>query len=522
MAEVLAGRRARWAFAAGWIAVTAGVLLHLPMFVMARNMGYRLAGMPMDRGMLAGMGLILGGLTLAAWGLLPARSTGEADAEPAVTVIAPDDAPLSRAHLTLMAVLAAALVIDVMKPASLGFVVPGMIAEYGLARSVVALLPFSALVGTVVGSILWGALADLYGRKAAILLAAILFVGTSICGAMPSFWWNVGMCFLMGAGAGGMLPVTYALIAETMPARHRGWSLVLVGGLGAIGGYLLASGLSWLLQPLFGWRIMWFLNLPTGLLLLLLGRLMPESAKFLIMRGRSAEAIEAMRPFGSAIVRPQVPEPTLTGAPSPPLSAGLAGRTVALSVTALAWGLINFGLLLWLPNDLVARGWSMTVASGLLARSALLALPTVFVAAWLYGRWSAKGALGVMIAVTALGLVGVLAIGARGAGALAPILSVALLIIGGNGVIAILLPYAAETYPLAVRGRATGWVAACTKAGGIAPQVMGMAAAIPPLGVAAMAILAPIGLALVLTLRFGAEPAARSSGSLQRLRPTTS
>ena len=46
---------------------------------------------------------------------------------------------------------------------------------------------------------------------------------------MPDFYWNLGMCFLMGLGVGGMLPIAYALLAETIPARHRGWLMVLVG-----------------------------------------------------------------------------------------------------------------------------------------------------------------------------------------------------------------------------------------------------------------------------------------------------
>ena len=46
-------------------------------------------------------------------------------------------------------------------------------------------------------------------------------------------------------------------------------------------------------------------------------------------------------------------------------------QTVALSVVALAWGLINFGLLLWMPAHLVAKGYSMAVSSGLLASSAV-------------------------------------------------------------------------------------------------------------------------------------------------------
>jgi len=54
-----------WAFAAGCLAVTAGVLLHLPMFWMGRDHGFHLAGMPMGVGMWWGMALILGGILLA-------------------------------------------------------------------------------------------------------------------------------------------------------------------------------------------------------------------------------------------------------------------------------------------------------------------------------------------------------------------------------------------------------------------------------------------------------------------------
>ena len=89
-----------------------------------------------------------------------------------------------------------------MKAASLGFVTPGMRVKYGLTPRTIALLPFVALTGTTVGSFVWGALADIYGRRAAILLAAVMFVGTSICGAMPSFAWNIFMCFMMGLAAG--------------------------------------------------------------------------------------------------------------------------------------------------------------------------------------------------------------------------------------------------------------------------------------------------------------------------------
>jgi putative MFS transporter len=444
--------------------------------------------------------------------LLPKKQTMPATST-AVIVTAPEDAPLGWAHWRLMLVLTVALIIDVMKPASLGFVLPGMMGEYGISRATVAWLPFAALCGTVVGSVVWGVLADLFGRRATILLSAVMFVGTAICGSMPSLWWNVAMCFLMGAAAGGMLPVTYALLAETMPSRHRGWALVLVGGIGAVGGYVAASASAAWLEPVLSWRVLWLLNLPTGLMLIALNAFIPESPKFLLSVGRILEAHTALRSFGCVVNAPADHEGKPVSVPKrarnddAPLH--LVAKTWALSVTAIAWGLINFGLLLWMPAHLVAKGYSMAVSSELLAASGLLAFPTVFVAAFLYARWSSKGALIGSIALTALGLVGLLHLEMASPAAGNPVIPIALLIVGINGIIAMLLPYAAEIYPARIRGRATGWIAACTKGGGLIAQLLSLLGLVPVLGTAALAILASVLLSLGLVWRFCVETRGR-------------
>ncbi|MEO8455358.1 MAG: MFS transporter [Sphingomicrobium sp.] len=507
--STLSDRRGMWAFVLGVIAVTSGVLLHAPMFWMGRHNHFALQGMPIGADMIAGMVAIVGGVAIAAYGLLPRNVSRLLSASKEVVVSPPEDAPLTRAHWTLMAVLVIALIIDIMKPASLGFTIPGMVKEYGVPKATASLVPFFALAGTVVGSIVWGIIADVYGRKASILLSAVMFVGTSICGAMPSLYWNVAMCFMMGAAAGGMLPVTYALLAEMMPSRHRGWALVLVGGLGAVGGYFAASGFSALLQPAFGWRILWLLNLPTGLSLVLLGAFIPESAKFLLARGRREEARRVMERFGSSARQTRPAEQiALERGPSVALTGrAFFGKLIALSLAALCYGLINFGLLLWLPADLVAKGYSMELSSKLLAESALIAFPTVFIVAYLYSGWSTKWSVVGSIAVALSGLAGVLRLEFTGNGS--PVLPVALLIVGSNALIAMLLPYAAESFPLRIRGRTTGTVAACTKAGGMLAQFLAILALVPPLALVSVIVMVPTIAALLLVAWFGKETRGR-------------
>ena len=515
-------RRSAVAFWLGSLIVAIGVVLHLPMYWMGRSMGFMLAGMPMDSEMYAGMALIVLGIVSAGYGLLP-NAAVSADHHLPETLAPPEDAPLTRSHWLVMAVLALGLVIDIMKPASLGFVTPGMRVEYQIGKAAVALLPLSALAGTTLGSFVWGALADIYGRRAAIMLSAVMFIGTSICGAMPSFWWNVFMCFLMGAAAGGMLPVAYALLAELMPTKHRGWCLVLIGGIGALGGYFAASGLSAVLQPTFGWRIMWFLNLPTGLMLIALSPLLPESARFLMHVGRIHEARLTLARFG--VVKQIAPVTEVESGdvhtPVPPVEPRYLGPTIALTLAALAWSLVNFGVLLWLPSALAASehidvGHAVGAAGSIIAKSTLLSAPVVLGCVWLYSAWSTKWSLVAMTAVMTGGLIALL-LREVGVGFLSnPLVPVTLLVVGASGVIAILLPYTAENYPIRFRGRATGWIAGCSKLGGLFAQGLSALALVPTLGVSAAVIAVLSGASLVLVAIFGRETKGRDLRDLER------
>ncbi|MBB3912530.1 putative MFS transporter [Sphingomonas desiccabilis] len=496
-------------FWAGCAAISAGVALHLPMFAMAHQMGNHLAGMPMDGWMYAGMALILVGVPAAIFGALPKHRVRHG-ADAGTMFEAPDATPFGGWHGAVLFVLTLGLIIDTMKPATLGFVLPGMRHEYGIPAASAALLPFVALLGTTVGSFVWGWLADIYGRRVSILLSTILFVSTSICGAMPSFGWNLLMCFLMGCSAGGMLPVVYTLLAEVMPPRHRSWVLVLVGGTGLVGGYLAASGAAHLFEPEFGWRSLWLQGFPTGLLLLALARWIPESPRFLLEQGREAELAQMARRFG--IVRR---EPVLQRPNAAPAAQHHGQLTAALVITALSWSFVTFGLLLWLPSDLQERGYSAGLASGVIASSALIALPTIMLAALLYSRWSSKWTLIGTILLTLFGLAGALLPPVMLASPPLLIAVIAMLVVGSNGMIAVLLPYAAENYALGVRGRATGLIAASSKFGGVAVQGFALIGLIPTLGGAALALLLPMAASAGLVGIVGRETRGRSLRDLE-------
>ncbi|TLM74789.1 MFS transporter [Microbulbifer harenosus] len=489
-----------FAFWLGCAGITAGVLAHIPMFMHAAHMHYHMAGMPMDTTMLVGMGLIPLGLVLATYGLMPRMSDLVSPGD--VQFHVADRLPLNCEHWKLVLVLVVTVAVDVMKPATLGFVMPGMTEEYEITSKSAGTLALVALTGTTLGSVMWGLVADRFGRRAAVLLGALMFIGTAICGAMPSFEWNLIMCFLMGLSAGGLLPITFALMAETIPAAHRGWLLVALGGVGTAGGYLLASGAAALLEPMFSWRILWMLGLPTGLLVIFLNRYIPESPRYLAGRGMAGEARAVLARFagqggqrGSAVSADVVEETVPAQAPGgirQLLSGSYGAITLGLVAAGLAWGLVNFGFLLWLPTNLRELGIAEN-ADALLARSATIALPGVLLVIWLYHRWSSIYTLATFIAFTAIALLAFSLCLWFGFHALWTIAAVtALLLVSASGVIAMLIPYAAEIYPVHLRGTGAGLVAASSKAGGILGAGVGVLGLFENMALAALVIALPL------------------------------
>lgn len=115
----------------------------------------------------------------------------------------------------------------------------------------------------------------------------------------------------------------FALASEYLPVRARGAALLLIAIVGATGGYVLAAVVATVSNAVLpaeqAWRWMWFFGLlPAALVLLVRRRVIPESARYLLSKGRVAEARAAAESMvGPIEATPVQPQPAGAADPSP-------------------------------------------------------------------------------------------------------------------------------------------------------------------------------------------------------------
>jgi sugar porter (SP) family MFS transporter len=173
----------------------------------------------------------------------------------------------------------------------------------------------SALVGCLVGSLVSGGLSDRFGRKRLLILAALLFTVTGVLTALaPSFTIFVANRLLGGVAIGLASNLSPMYIAEISPPEKRG-KFVAVNQLTIVIGILAAQLANWLIaEPVpagataadilaswngqSGWRWMFGAEAVPALLFFLLMFLVPESPRWLVKNGRTAEAGKVLAKVG--------------------------------------------------------------------------------------------------------------------------------------------------------------------------------------------------------------------------------
>ncbi|MEJ5259098.1 MAG: sugar porter family MFS transporter [Anaerohalosphaeraceae bacterium] len=161
----------------------------------------------------------------------------------------------------------------------------------------------SALLGTVIGSLLFGRPADRYGRRTILKVLGILYfvsaVGSALAWGMISF--SI-FRFIGGLAVGGASVISPMYIAEISPARLRG-RLVAITQFNIVLGILLAYLSNWLisLMNLGAWEWRWMFGVEAfpaaAFFLLLFG--VPRSPRWLVAQGRLEEAKDVLNQVGT-------------------------------------------------------------------------------------------------------------------------------------------------------------------------------------------------------------------------------
>ena len=162
--------------------------------------------------------------------------------------------------------------------------------EMGLSSWEVGLVTSSLLVGGMVAALGCGEVTDRYGRRATVLLAAVLFgVGAIGAAVAPNVAVVIVFRFVMGLAVGAASVTVPIYLSEIAPARARG-RLSGLNQLMISTGILVAYLVNLALSPAQAWRWMFGLGAVPAVLLLVGAYFQPESPRWLVKKGRTEEA----------------------------------------------------------------------------------------------------------------------------------------------------------------------------------------------------------------------------------------
>jgi MFS family permease len=346
------------------------------------------------------------------------------------------------------------------------FVIPTLIAIWGITRAQAGELGTAALLVSAVGGWLAGWMADRYGRVRTLQVAILWFaVFTFLSGLAQNFEQLFAARALMGLGFGGEWAAGAVLLGEVIRPEHRGKALGMMQAGWAVGwgtAALLYAVFFSVLSPEIAWRALFLVGIAPALLVFFVRRYVQEPAVYL--ETRSQLAARGDRPSPLEIFRPPLLRITVLG--------GLMG-------TGAQGG--YYAVTTWLPTFLrTERKLSVLDSAGYLAVSIAGAFCGYLAGGFLADKIGRR--LTFLVFAVGAGLIAVLY-------TMVPFGDAAMLVLGfplgffASGVFSAMGPFFTEHFPTRVRGVGQGFAYNLGRAtGALFPALVGMLSAQMPLG----------------------------------------
>jgi len=405
-----------------------------------------------------------------------------------------ENVPFSRFHAKARIVVGSATFFDAFNALALAFALPVLIRLWEITPAQTGFLIGSSYVGQLAGALLFSWLAERFGRlpsaAAATALMSVMSLACAVAGNFPALF---AYRLIQGIGVGGEMPVAAAYISELSKAKGRGRFFMLYEMIFPIG-LMTTSQAGALIVPLWGWRAMFLIGGIPGLIITWLLLRLPESPRWLISKGRIAEAefvvkqIElAGRKFEDARGKfedaPQIASTSqIRGAP-PKFERGRWMDVLAPSFrsrTLIVWTLwasayfVTNSLNNWMPslyNTVYHLGLQQSLRAASMTNIAQVAV--LLVCAFCIDRIGRRKWTAVCFLAGGVGLAALAFTGARNVADVIVLGTLSYGIIGSIN--AVLYLYTPEIYPTRMRaigtGLATSWLRLASAVG---PAIVGM------------------------------------------------
>jgi len=266
-----------------------------------------------------------------------------------------DNAPLNRRYWTIFILMSAVFVFDFFDFLVVGYLLAAVAREWHLTYGQSAIILYSGGIGAIVGAVVFGALADAWGRKQQMVIGTfICAMSSGLIAFIPEGSWLLFavLRFFVGVGLTAAVTPSLTVVVELTPTRYRTIATSFYVVFASAGGFL-APAISAAIMGPYGWRRVALLGFVALIIGVLVWLFTPESVRWLAAKGRFAEArAEVARHLGLPLDR--VPLPTMP--PTAPPRGNLLdlwSQPRMFWETILIWGgssTAGYGVYLWGPT----------------------------------------------------------------------------------------------------------------------------------------------------------------------------
>ncbi|HOO75652.1 MAG: MFS transporter [Thermotogae bacterium] len=339
----------------------------------------------------------------------------------------------------------------------LPFVQPIVMKEWNVSSGFSAALSSSGFLGMFIGALFAGIISDYIGRKKTSLffmfIATLFTILTGISGSEFTF---ITFRIISGFGFGGLLPALNTYLTEFLSSSIRGKYLVLLESSWAFGSIYIAL-VHLIAGRKYGWRYDFYF-MAIGIVIMFIIAFLPESPKYLIVKGKNEKFKKYFGFYPEKVEIPQTKKFTLLNI----LKKEYIVKTIMLWLLWFVMSFGYYGIFMWIKSILYSKGIDFVKTDWYTFYMYLAQLPGYYLAAHFVEKAGRR--ISVLIFMTGTGISSLLfAYASNNTAVLILSLVVSIFCMGAWG---ITYAYTPELYPTKFRGTANGSSSAVTRIAG--------------------------------------------------------